>query len=61
MALVENGSWAPQGAKLMRAELEQMKNIAIVGEPVSLKSAATPAQEQQLAALADQIANSCKL
>lgn len=55
VALVENGSWAPQGAKLMRAELEQMKDIAIVGEPVSLKSAATPAQEQQLAALADQI------
>ena len=55
VALIENGSWAPQAAKLMRAELEQMKDIAIVGEPVSLKSAATPAQEQQLAALADAI------
>ncbi len=61
VALIENGSWAPQAAKLMRAELEQMKDIAIVGDPVTLKSAATPAQEQQLAALADQIANSCKL
>ena len=55
VALIENGSWAPQAAKLMRAELEQMKDIAIVGEPVSLKSAATPAQEEQLAALADAI------
>ena len=55
VALIENGSWAPQAAKLMRAELEQMKDIAIVGDTVSLKSAATPAQEQQLAALADQI------
>lgn len=55
VALVENGSWAPQAAKLMRAELEQMKDIAIVGDPVTLKSAATPAQEQQLAALADNI------
>ena len=55
MALIENGSWAAQAAKLMRAELEQMKDIAIVPDPVTLKSAATPAQEQQLAALADQI------
>ena len=55
VALIENGSWAPQAAKLMRAELEQMKDIAIVGEAVSLKSAATPAQEEQLAALADVI------
>ncbi len=55
VALIENGSWAAQAAKLMRAELEQMKDIAIVGDPVSLKSAATPAQEEQLAALADAI------
>ena len=55
VALIENGSWAPQSGKLMRAELEQMKDIAIVGEPLSLKSAAQPSQEEQLAALADQI------
>ena len=55
VALIENGSWAAQSGKLMRAELEQMKDIAIVGDTVSLKSAATPAQEEQLAALADAI------
>lgn len=55
VALIENGSWAAQSGKLMRAELEQMKDIAIVGDMVSLKSAATPTQEQQLAALADAI------
>lgn len=55
-ALIENGTWAPQSGKLMRAELEQMKEITIVGETVSLKSAATPAQEEQLATLADAIA-----
>ena len=53
VALIENGSWAPQSGKLMRAELEQMKEITILGETVSLKSAATPAQEEQLAALAN--------
>ena len=55
VALIENGSWAPQSGKLMRAELEQMKDIAIVGETITLKSAAAPAQEEQLAALADAI------
>lgn len=55
VAIIENGSWAPQAAKLMRAELEQMKDITILGEPITLKSAATPAQEQQLTTLADAI------
>ena len=55
VALIENGSWAPQAGKLMRAELEQMKDIAIVGDTLSLKSSAQPSQEEQLAALADQI------
>ncbi len=55
-ALIENGTWAPQSGKLMRAELEQMKDISIIGDTVSLKSAAAPAQEEQLATLADAIA-----
>ena len=42
----------------MRSELEQMKDITIVGDTVSLKSAATPAQEDQLAVLADAIVSS---
>ena len=55
VALIENGSWAPQAAKLMRAELEQMKDITLIGEPLSMKSAMQSQQEAQLAALADQI------
>ena len=58
VALIENGSWAPQSGKLMRAELEQMKDITIIGDTVSLKSAATAAQEEQLATLADAIVGS---
>lgn len=56
VALIENGSWAAQSGKLMRAELEQMKDITIVGDTLTMKSALLPAQEEQLAALADQIA-----
>lgn len=55
VALIENGTWAATAAKLMRAELEQMKDIIILGEPLSLKSALRPEQEEQLAALADAI------
>ena len=55
VALIENGTWAATSGKLMRAELEQMKEITLLGETVSLKSAATPAQEEQLAALAEEI------
>jgi flavorubredoxin len=55
VALMENGSWAPQSGKLMRAELEQMKDITIVGDTLSFKSSLQPSQEEQLAALADAI------
>jgi flavorubredoxin len=58
VALIENGSWAPQSGKLMRAELEQMKDITFVGDTLSFKSALQPSQEEQLAALADQIVQS---
>ena len=58
VALIENGSWAPQAGKVMRAELEQMKDITIVGDTITLKSAAQPSQEEQLAALADEIVKS---
>lgn len=52
-ALIENGSWAPQSGKLMRAALEEMKEMTIVGDTLSLKSAMQPSQEEQLIALAD--------
>ena len=58
VALIENGTWAAQSGKLMRAELEQMKEITILGETVSLKSAALPEQEEQLATMAEEIAQS---
>ncbi|MBQ9417586.1 MAG: FprA family A-type flavoprotein [Bacteroidales bacterium] len=58
VALIENGSWAPQSGKLMRAELEQMKDITLLGEMVSLKSALAPQQEAELETLAKAIVES---
>ena len=42
VAIVENGSWAPTAAKCMRAILEEMKNIQICGQTVTIKSAVKP-------------------
>ena len=39
VALMENGSWAPQAARKMREILEPMKNITIVEPVVTIKSA----------------------
>ena len=60
VALIENGTWAATSGKLMRAALEEMKEITIVGDTLSLKSAAQPAQEEQLAALADQLVDTIR-
>ena len=38
VALLENGSWAPSAAKVMRGLLEQMKDITIVEPAVTIRS-----------------------
>ena len=52
---MENGTWAPMAAKLMRAELEGMKNITVCENVVTIRSAANAAAEAQMDALADEI------
>ena len=39
VALIENGSWAPLAAKLMRAKLETCKNITFAETTVTIRSA----------------------
>lgn len=55
IALMENGSWGPMAAKLMRAELETMKNITICEQVVTLRSAANAASEAQMDALVQEL------
>lgn len=38
VALVQNGSWAPQSGKLMREILDGMQNITVLEETVNLRS-----------------------
>ena len=55
IGLMENGTWAPMAAKLMRAELEGMKNITVCDAVVTIRSAANAAAEAQMDVLADEL------
>ena len=52
VALVENGTWAPNAARAMRAKLEAMKGIEIVEPVVSVKSALDAEARAQIKELA---------
>ena len=51
VAFIENGSWAPLAAKLMRAEFETMKNITFTEHGVTVKSALDAEARDQIDAL----------
>ena len=55
IGLMENGTWAPMAAKLMRAELDGMKNMTVCENVVTIRSAVNAASEAQMDALADEI------
>lgn len=55
VALMENGTWAPMAAKLMRAEVEGMKNMTLCGTVVTIRSAVNAAAEAQMDQLADEL------
>ena len=55
VGLMENGSWAPAAARLMRAKLEEMKDLRVCGTVVSLRSALSPASEAQMDALTTEL------
>ena len=51
IGLIENGSWAPAAARLMRAELEKMKELRLCETEVSLRGALNQTSEAQMDAL----------
>ena len=55
VGLMENGSWAPAAARLMRAKLEEMKDLRVCGTVVSLRSALSPASEAQMETLSAEL------
>ena len=55
IAIIENGSWAPASGKLMTELVSKLKNVEIIGNKVTLKSAMKENQVEELEALAKTI------
>ena len=58
VAVMENGTWAPVAGRHMREIFAGMKNIELLEEGVTIRSAVKEAQEASLEALAEKIASS---
>ena len=55
IGLIENGSWAPMAAKVMKAAFENSKNITWLDTTVSIMSAVKEADIEKLDAMADEL------
>lgn len=55
VAIMENGSWAPTAARVMKAELEGMKNIEIVEPVITIKSTMKQDNVEQMKELAKKL------
>ena len=55
VALIENGTWAPTAGKVMKEMFGAMKDVEIVGEPVTIRSRMKESDQAALEALADAI------
>ena len=53
VAIIENGTWAPAAAKVIKALFEKSKGITFVEPVVTIRSALNDASRAQLLALAD--------
>ena len=51
VAFIENGSWAPMAGKIMKQNMEAMKNIEIVEPMVTIRSTVKKEDKSQLEAL----------
>ena len=55
VALIENGSWAPMAAKVMRAAFEKSKDITFMGTVVTIRSAMNADTAAALEAMANEL------
>ena len=55
VGLMENGSWAPQAAKIMRKMLEESKDLTWLEPAVRINAALNADSEAQIVALADEL------
>ncbi len=57
VALIENGSWVPMAARVMRGMLEKSKNLTFTNTTVQILSALNDQSRAALDALADELCN----
>ena len=55
VGFIENGSWAPLAAKIMKETMDKCKNLTYFNTIVHLKSALSPESREQIEALSDEI------
>ena len=55
IGLIENGSWTPMAAKIMKAAFEKSKNITFADTTVTIRSAVDETSEAQIVALAKEM------
>ncbi|MBQ4465299.1 MAG: FprA family A-type flavoprotein [Oscillospiraceae bacterium] len=55
IGLIENGTWAPMAAKIMKGMFEKSKNLTFTETTVTIKSALNQQNREQIAALADEL------
>lgn len=55
VALIENGSWAPLAAKIMKEKLSVCKNLTITENTVKIQSAPNETNSQQIEALSEEL------
>ncbi len=57
VGLIENGTWAPQAAKIMQRMLEPCKNLTFLETSVRIKSALNEENHARLQQMADELLN----
>ena len=55
VAIIENGSWAPMAAKVMRAAFEKSRDITFTDTVVTVRSAMSKESDERLSALANEL------
>ncbi len=55
IGLIENGTWAPMAAKIIKTMFEKSKNLTFAENVVSIKSALNQKNREEIAALADEL------
>ena len=55
VAIIENGSWAPSAGRCMKKMLQEMKNLDIIEQTITIKSRMNKQNEEQMNKLAEEL------